>query len=83
MGTTNVCELPFNVVSFNKPNVLTGLNQKVCGRMLPYMVGAHGQQSHRWIGRVYPARVTYAEHGKPVSAPFGQANRKDRCGRCG
>src|SRR4051812_1983446 len=39
--------------------------------MLPYMVGAHGQQGHRWIGRVYPARVTYAEHGKRVSAPFG------------
>jgi hypothetical protein len=60
-----------NIVSLNKPKVLTGLNQKVCGRMLPYMVGAHGQQSHRWIGRVYPARVTYAEHGKPVPAPFG------------
>ena len=32
MGTTNVCELPLNVVIFNKPNMLTGLNQKVCGK---------------------------------------------------
>ena len=27
MGTTNICELPINVVSLNKPNVLIGLNQ--------------------------------------------------------
>src|SRR5688500_9793144 len=30
-GTTNRRELPLNVVSFNKPNMLTGLNQKVRG----------------------------------------------------
>ncbi len=27
MGTTNKCELPLNVVIFNKQNVLIGLNQ--------------------------------------------------------
>jgi hypothetical protein len=27
VGTTNICELQFNVVILNKPNVLTGLNQ--------------------------------------------------------
>jgi hypothetical protein len=31
VATTNTCELLINVVSFDKPNVLTGLNQKVCG----------------------------------------------------
>jgi len=30
-GTTNIRELPLNVVSFDKPNMLTGLNQKVRG----------------------------------------------------
>ena len=83
-GTTNRCELPLNIVSLNKPKVLTGLNQKVCGRMLSYMVGAHGQQSHRWIGRVYPARVTYAEHGKPVSAPSeGRRTARNAVGGAG
>jgi hypothetical protein len=27
VGTTNIGELPLNVVNFNKPNVLIGLNQ--------------------------------------------------------
>jgi hypothetical protein len=30
-STTNRRELPLNVVSFDKPNMLTGLNQKVRG----------------------------------------------------
>jgi len=28
VGTINIGELPLNVVSFDKPNVLIGLNQK-------------------------------------------------------
>jgi hypothetical protein len=29
-------------------------------------------------------RVRQVEHGKPVSLPYkGQADRKERCGRCG
>jgi|OpeIllAssembly_1097287.scaffolds.fasta_scaffold13456_3 hypothetical protein len=29
------------------------------------------------------SRITYAERGKPVFLPTGQANRKKRCGKCG
>jgi len=32
-GTTNESELLINVVTVNKPKVLIGLNQKVCGRI--------------------------------------------------
>lgn len=45
-------ELLVNVVKFDKPKVLTGLNQKVCGRMLPFTLEAHGLQDRRRIGRV-------------------------------
>lgn len=31
METTNIRELLINLVSFDKPNMLTGSNQKVCG----------------------------------------------------
>jgi hypothetical protein len=30
---TNTCELPINAVTNDKPKMLTGLNQKVCGRL--------------------------------------------------
>lgn len=32
---TNISELLINVVRIDKPKMLTGLNQKVCGRLLP------------------------------------------------
>jgi hypothetical protein len=37
--TSNIRELLINVVTFNKPNVLTGLNQKVCGEEWPLATG--------------------------------------------
>jgi hypothetical protein len=45
-------ELLINVVKFDKPKMLSGLNQKVRGRMLLLTLEAHGQQDRRRIGRV-------------------------------
>ena len=44
-GMTNANELPINVVKFDKPKMLTGLNQKVCGRLLPLTLEAHGRRT--------------------------------------
>jgi len=32
-GMTNICELLINIVTSDKPKMLTGLDQKVCGRL--------------------------------------------------
>jgi hypothetical protein len=48
----NANELPINVVKFDKPKMLTGLDQKVRGRMPPFTLEAHGQQDRRRIGRI-------------------------------
>ena len=48
----NANELLINVVKFDKPKMLTGLNQKVCGRLLPLTLEAHGQKDRRRIGRI-------------------------------
>jgi hypothetical protein len=82
-GMVNKCELPLNVVTTNKPKMLTGLNQKVRGRVSVL-------QNHRPQMQVPPAErqdLTYlgipAERGKPVSLPWGKANRKVSRWRCG
>ncbi|AGB73782.1 hypothetical protein RTCIAT899_PB02810 (plasmid) [Rhizobium tropici CIAT 899] len=41
----NANELLINVVKFDKPKMLTGLNQKVCGRMLLFTLEAHGRRT--------------------------------------
>ncbi|AVA23810.1 hypothetical protein NXC24_PA00164 (plasmid) [Rhizobium sp. NXC24] len=49
MVSINGNELLINVVKFDKPKMLTGLDQKVRGRMSPLMLEAHGQQDRRRI----------------------------------
>jgi len=49
---TNESELLINVVTGNKPKMLTGLNQKVRGRILLFNIGVHGQHDRRRRGRV-------------------------------
>jgi len=48
---TNLSELLINLVKFNKPKMLTGLNQKVGDRLLVCVVRAQGQKDHRGKGR--------------------------------
>jgi hypothetical protein len=43
-------ELPINVVSENKPKMLTGLNQKVCGGYRGSQLPARRRPNHRRIG---------------------------------
>ncbi|RWX20736.1 hypothetical protein EHI47_38775 [Rhizobium leguminosarum] len=50
--TTNTSELPINAVTRNKPNVLIGLNQKVCSKVWSFPVGPPWTESCRRIGRV-------------------------------
>jgi hypothetical protein len=42
-GMGNICELLINVVKWNKPKVLTGLNQKVRGTVRVFYI--HSAQS--------------------------------------
>ena len=42
-GMGNTCELPLNVVMWNKPKVLTGLDQKVRGMAVVFYI--HHTQS--------------------------------------
>lgn len=79
----NASELSINVVNFKVPKLLTGINQKVCGRMPLFRVWVRRREGHRRIDGPYPSRVMVKERGKPVSLPSGQANRKGRCWRCG
>jgi len=41
----------------------------VRGRMFPLVQETHGHADRRWIGRTYPIRVAYVEHGKPDVPP--------------
>jgi hypothetical protein len=56
VGTTNACELPLNVVIFSKPNVLTGLDQTVCGKAWLVLHEPSWTLSRRRGGRVRPTR---------------------------
>ena len=40
---TNICELLINIVTSDKPKMLTGLDQKVSGGLLDYVLRAQGQ----------------------------------------
>jgi hypothetical protein len=68
----NRCESPLNVVSVNKPKVLTGLSQKASGQeeqlrnLLPQMV------RHRRTSETYSVHGTHMERGKPVILPLGK-----------
>ncbi|MGF7001569.1 hypothetical protein P3T25_009962 [Paraburkholderia sp. GAS32] len=84
MSTTNISERSLRVVTNNKPNVLTGLNQN--GTRL----GMVSSRAWTIMDSMPPAHRTgphhpenHAEQGKPVSLPHGQANRKESYWRCG
>jgi hypothetical protein len=49
---TNLGELLINIVIMDKPKMLTGLNQKVSGRLPFSELGAHGDDDRRWTDRV-------------------------------
>ena len=50
-GMANVSELPINFVIPNKPNALTGLNQKVCSGLTGSFLRSQGHQRYRKKGR--------------------------------
>jgi hypothetical protein len=69
VGTTNICELLLSVVNFNKPNVLIGLDQKVCGEEWSLNTGPSWTK-HRRRRRKGPHRSEiHAEQGKPKGLP--------------
>lgn len=69
MDTTNVCELPLNVVILNKPNVLTGLNQNGTWRgvVFEYWATMDNQPPAKRKGP--PRSEIHAEQGKPIVPP--------------
>ena len=50
-GMVNVSELLINFVKRNKPNALTGLNQKVCSRLTSSKLWSQGRKRYRKKGR--------------------------------
>jgi hypothetical protein len=78
VGTTNICELLLSVVNFNKPNVLIGLNQKVCGEEWSLNTGPAWTDHRRRRGRVRPARRFMRNRVNPKGCRKRQANRKER-----
>jgi hypothetical protein len=69
VGTTNICELLLSVGNFDKPNVLIGLDQKVCGGEWSLNTGP-SWTTHRRRSRKGPHRSEiYAEQGKPKGLP--------------
>lgn len=69
MGTTNVCELPINVVIFDKPNVLTGLNQNGTRYGVVFENWATMDDQPPAKRKGPPRSETYAEQGKPIVLP--------------
>ena len=69
MGTTNICELLINVVSFSKPKVLTGLNQKGkrSGVTFKNWVTMDNEPPAKRKGP--PRSESQAEQGKPLALP--------------
>ena len=69
MDTTNVCELPLNVVILNKPNVLTGLNQNGTWRgvVFEYWATMDNQPPAKRKGP--PRSEIHGEQGKPIALP--------------
>ena len=80
----NPGERSINIVTENKPKVLTGLGQKgtVAGTRIPPLLvmdtNATGGQS-----APTPCVVTETKHGNPVRLPQGKAHRKVSRQACG
>jgi len=76
-GTTNIRELPLNVVSFDKPNVLTGLNQNVRGEEWSLNTGPSWTIDHRRRGRVRSARRFMRNRVNAKGCRKRQVNREE------
>ena len=71
-GMANSCKPPINVVTCNKPKVLRGLNQKVCG-VVQELSSLLAQTTHPPANkRSLPHHGLHAERGKPITLPTGQ-----------
>ena len=86
----NTCESLINVVTENKPKMLTGLDQKVGGQVQVFLT--HLTQTTRPPAerRALTHSGTHTKRGKPVVLPTresslwdGKANRKESLRGCG
>jgi len=68
---TNICELLINTVMYDKPKMLTGLNQKVRGRLLFILFESTRTLRPPVERQGLTHLVTHTKHGKPVSLPLG------------
>ena len=68
-----------NIVTVNKPKLLTGLDQKVCGTVASLSTGCALIMFPPVQRQVLtPAYVTQAEHGKPIVPPKQLGKRSVR-----
>lgn len=83
-ATTNICELQFNVVIFNKPKVLTGLNQNGVrsGVVLGHWATMDVEPPAKMKGPI--RSESQAEQGKPVALPLcGRPTERTAVGAAG
>jgi len=60
-----------SVVSVKEPKVLTGLNQKECGKVQGLLISLSWTVSPpAYRGHPNPSKIAQDEHGKPVVLPF-------------
>ena len=64
-GMSNICELLINVVKYDKPKVLEGLNQKVRGKVEVLYVHLTQSIIPSAKRQALTHRIELAEHGKP------------------
>jgi hypothetical protein len=67
---------------FDKPKMLTGLNQKVCGQVVGPQRSSHANDAPPAERHDLTCFGTDGERGKPVGPPTGnsrQAKREQRC----
>ncbi|ECQ8983237.1 TPA: hypothetical protein G8O11_005493 [Salmonella enterica] len=80
---TNISELLINIVTNNRPKMLKGLNQKVCGWLFLSVLGIHGHDIHRWISRVYPTSLLRGNTVNPYHCPTGRRTARNVVGDAG
>ena len=61
----------------NKPKMLSGLNQKVCGQVQGLRLPLARMSHHRPIGTTLPRSDREDERSNPVVSPQGKADRKE------
>ena len=73
----NICELLINVVKWNKPKVLTGLNQKVRGTVRVFYIHSAQSTIPRRTSRPYPIGLPERNMVSPIiSTRMWKATRK-------